>query len=186
MKIQILLLKQWVREKLQNETTVVWKVPVIAKEAETEWRRRGSQIFYELLRETLETTMYQIVLEVTAESRNAYKPGNRSSKISRVIADPNGNQVVIHRNHARRATEIISAWWEHAGDEHVKLLEANKEQLLLAVAERTKQANTQLARAEFLTALADGMDETQTVEQAWGKEGAARLYVEMLDENREV
>lgn len=179
-RVQLELLRQWVREQLEDDKTIAWKVPVAARAAAEEWQGRGEDAMQELLQDVLEPIIYRITLEVTAESRS------RSKNVLDITEDKRGRQFIIRSHVKRTATEMVQAWFEHAKDGHVRLMKATKEQLEEAVHQRTAQASTQMKRAAFLQRLADGMVEGQTVEEAWGVERVAGLYVEMLDGGREV
>jgi hypothetical protein len=68
----------------------------------------------------------------------------------------------------QRSTEeepksVFTRWWEHSGDRFYDLTEMTKEQVGLAIMERTKRIDTELRTVQFLQAIEGGLEDGEAV-----------------------
>jgi hypothetical protein len=136
-------LREWIRGQIDGQHAV--KLPDIATLG-VEHFMNDTAFLRALFGEQLRSLIY-------AQAQTVFKQ-------TRPAAIQLGDEIVDQEEMAKRAERVNarwSKWLEHAGQQHVQLLQMDRIQLLTAAAERESRADVEFKRATFLRELADGL-----------------------------
>ena len=136
-------LTQWVRTTIVEERAL--SIPDVKNRARAHFAADAA-FMHQLLNELLDSSLYEIVQRVVGSSRGLT-----------VI----GDEVVTKaqfEEHVREKRNKWASWLEHVNNRHIRLFDMNREELLVAAAEREQRANTELEIAVLWRRLADKLE----------------------------
>ena len=154
-------LRAWINEQIADRSDLC--LPEFKAEAVLYARSAG--IADRLVEEMIEGEVYDVSRRLIAETRRVRLGDSLVSK------DALRGRVAQFRSRFER-------WMEHAGDRHYLLLDMTRDQLLLAVKERSDRAASEQRLATFMRALADKTKRGKTVRQSMSIEEVERIAKE--------
>lgn len=153
-------IRQWALTHIEGQEEV--QVPVLVDEAIASLGK-DRKLIAELGRESLREIMYRQLISAISSTRNFVTTGDVALTVGGV------------KEKARRHS-VFASWLEHVGDHHVRLMDATREDLLLAADEREKRGNTELGIARLWRTVANGLEGGQTVGSKYSAEEIESMH----------
>jgi hypothetical protein len=142
--------RHWIRDRIQDETS--FSLVEITDEAFAAFMD-DDQFLRAYAREMLRTSLYELVQQVVGSTRS--------------LIDFSGN-VLSEEEFLRRQKHFASRflnWMEHTGEQHVRVMDMTRIDLLRAAEERRRRGLAEIRLATFWEKLASGLDGAQTVRE---------------------
>lgn len=157
-------IRAWIREHISDVDSV--KAPEITQEA-IEAFMDQEDVVRALLEEQIKPLVYELVMTEIKDTRRD------------AVIDTNGH-VVSRKSREQSAKQKwtrFQRWLEYDGMHHHRLLAMNKQQLQDAARTRRVRAKTEMDLARFMDVLAGGLEEGQTVEDAYTYQEIEAIYL---------
>lgn len=140
------VLREWFRTRIASQER--FSLPELVTEA-IEHFGEDARFLRALFQESLRMIVYDIGSGVVKGTRD-------------VLLFKDGEAVNLARTtpgeaKQERSRSVFATWVEHAGENHVRLLDMNKQELLQAAQERFRRAQEENTRGSFLMELRKGL-----------------------------
>jgi hypothetical protein len=157
-------IRRWVEQEIDArfERDGVVRLPEVADEA--------VRYVTSLPQVEAEEVLWDIVRPFAYESGQAYMTATRErfrEDMGEVLVVGDGSTLVSRSNIAKRAAGRFARWREYDGEHYVSFTDMRKAQLLKAAKQRFKRGDIELHTARFEVLVASGMDEGETVKEAY-------------------
>jgi hypothetical protein len=159
-------LTAWIRDYMTDKDEV--SASEMVSEAVIKFRK-NRKFLDELAVDALRELVYRRAVEEMARSRRAGK--------GPVVMT--GDDVLISTKGIKqraRGHSVFQNWLEHAGDRHVRIMDATREDLLLAAEEREGRGEHEIRLAKVWRTVAETLEGGQVVNTKYSPEEVERIY----------
>lgn len=156
-------MRAWIKERTTDKKSV--NAPALARKMIKHFEK-DEEFVVAFFREHGYATAYRLVIETIQRTRG------RASVVQL------GDEVVDRDEFEKRSKAFLSRWdrWlEHVGDKHVRLMDMKRSDLLAAAQIRRERADNELEIAQLWESLAERLEGSQTVREAFTPEEIDRV-----------